>query len=326
MSNLEGIFRGALVERFGVLTPGYDSGFVDSYMTEQFKSRAQEYVRTHYNSDHCDGVIQQALNAVNVREPCGADDFVILDVGSGAGGSVFSLIRIFGHLSNVRIICSDLSMEMLALLRQGLVDINCKCKVDVLQLNAEQLDFHDSSVDLVVGYAIAHHLYRPDLMFRHVARVLKPGGHAIFMEPFENGNVILSAAMGIILADSRSQQIADGVREFMRNIVHDRKSRIGRDKNAEYFKHLDDKWMFTRAYLLESFAADLGPLEIRSLHSPEKLFENQMAMLLSLGLSLDKGALPEWAWNIIRMLDESMSDDCKEDSLIEGMVLFTKSA
>ncbi|WP_322847032.1 hypothetical protein [Pseudomonas sp. B33.4] len=49
-----------------------------------------------------------------------------------------------------------------------------------------------------------------------------------------------------------------------------------------------------------------------------------MALLLSLGLSLDSSALPPWAWGIIRMLDDSMSDDCKEDVLIEGMVLFTK--
>lgn len=324
MHNLHEIFRGELVEKFGVLTPGYDSSFVDSYMTEQFKSRAQEYVRTHYNSDHCDGVIQRALYALDVGIPSDAEDFVILDVGSGAGGSVFSLIRIFGHLPNVRIICSDLSMEMLALLRQGLLEVNYNCKIDVLQLNAEHLDFHDAVVDLVVGYAIAHHLYRPDLMFKNVARVLRRGGHAIFMEPFENGNVILSAAMDIILADSRIEQIADNVQDFMRNIVQDRKSRIGRDKSSELFTHLDDKWMFTRTYLVEGFAIDQGSLQIQSLHSPAKLFENQMAMLLSLGLSLDKSALPEWAWNIIRTLDESMSDDCKEDALIEGMILYTK--
>lgn len=324
MNNLKGIFRGELIEQFGVLTPGYDSGVVDSYMTEQFKSRAQEYVKTHYNSDHCDDVIGRALQALGVEAPAETADFTILDVGSGAGGSVFTLIRMFGHLPNVRIICSDLSMEMLALLRQGMVDLQFNCKIDVLQLNAEQLDFHDASVDLVVGYAIAHHLYRPDQMFRHVARVLKPGGHAMFMEPFENGNVILSAAMGIILADSRKQQIADNVQEFLRNIVADRKSRIGRDKTAECFRHLDDKWMFTRSYLLEGFPPTQGSLQIRSLHPPTKLFENQMAMLLSLGLSLDSSALPPWAWDIFRMLDDSMSDDCKEDVLIEGMVLFTK--
>ncbi|WP_282381883.1 MULTISPECIES: class I SAM-dependent methyltransferase [unclassified Pseudomonas] len=324
MNNLKGIFRGELIEQFGVLTPGYDSGFVDSYMTEQFKSRAQEYVKTHYNSDHCDGIIGQALRVLGVGAPPTTGDFTILDVGSGAGGSVFTLIKMFGHLPNVRIICSDLSMEMLALLRQGMVDLQFNCKIDVLQLNAEQLDFHDASVDLVVGYAIAHHLYRPDEMFRHVARVLKPGGNAIFMEPFENGNVILSAAMGIILADDRKQQIAENVQEFLRNIIADRKSRIGRDKTAECFKNLDDKWMFTRNYLLESFPSAQGSLQIRSLHSPTKLFENQMAMLLSLGLSLDSSALPIWAWNIIRNIDDSMSDDCKEDVLIEGMVLFTK--
>ncbi|WP_406868021.1 class I SAM-dependent methyltransferase [Paraburkholderia fungorum] len=324
MNNLGGIFKFELVENFGVLTPGYEDDFVDSYMTEQFKSQAKEYVRTHYNSGHCDKVIKDALSAIKQEEPLPTQDFVILDVGSGAGASVFSLIKIFGRLPNVRIICSDLSLQMLSLLKQGLSEIDYACQIDVLQLNAEQLDFHDASVDLVVGYAIAHHLYRPNAMFQHVARVLKPGGHAVFMEPFENGNVIISAAMELILSDPREEQIADNVKTFLRNIVEDRKARIGRDKSSELFKHLDDKWMFTRTYLAEGFPSERGSLHIASLHKPLRLFENQMAMLLSLGLSLQRNSLPEWAWQTIRTFDEAMSDDCKQDALIEGTITFTK--
>ena len=49
-------------------------------------------------------------------------------------------------------------------------------------MNAEELAFEDKSFDLVFGSGILHHL---DLnrSFREIARVLRPGGRAVFVEP-----------------------------------------------------------------------------------------------------------------------------------------------
>lgn len=51
-----------------------------------------------------------------------------------------------------------------------------------LVMDAEALDFPDQSFDLICSAAILHHL---DLRraFGEIARTLRPGGHAIFMEP-----------------------------------------------------------------------------------------------------------------------------------------------
>jgi SAM-dependent methyltransferase len=56
-------------------------------------------------------------------------------------------------------------------------------------MNAERLAFPDASFDLVVGGAILHHL---DLepCFSEIARVLTPGGSAIFIEPLGHNPLI----------------------------------------------------------------------------------------------------------------------------------------
>jgi SAM-dependent methyltransferase len=58
-----------------------------------------------------------------------------------------------------------------------------------LVMDAEQLEFADDSFDLVYGSAIIHHL---DLAraLREVARVLRPTGKAIFIEPMGHNPII----------------------------------------------------------------------------------------------------------------------------------------
>ncbi|HZG08238.1 MAG TPA: class I SAM-dependent methyltransferase [Allosphingosinicella sp.] len=56
-------------------------------------------------------------------------------------------------------------------------------------MNAEELTFPDESFDLVIGRAILHHL---DLekAYASIARVLRPGGTAIFLEPMAHNPLI----------------------------------------------------------------------------------------------------------------------------------------
>ena len=57
------------------------------------------------------------------------------------------------------------------------------------RMNAEFLEFDDNSFDLICGTAILHHL---DLTraYSELARVLKPGGLAVFMEPLGHNPLI----------------------------------------------------------------------------------------------------------------------------------------
>jgi SAM-dependent methyltransferase len=56
-------------------------------------------------------------------------------------------------------------------------------------MNAEALAFPDASFDLVFGYGVIHHL---DIArsFCEIARVLRPGGHAVFWEPLGHNGLI----------------------------------------------------------------------------------------------------------------------------------------
>jgi len=62
-------------------------------------------------------------------------------------------------------------------------------QAEYFRMNAETLEFPDASFDLICGTAILHHL---DLhrAFSELARVLRPGGRAIFMEPLGHNPMI----------------------------------------------------------------------------------------------------------------------------------------
>jgi SAM-dependent methyltransferase len=64
--------------------------------------------------------------------------------------------------------------------------------VDFVQADGERLPFADASFDRVWGNAVLHHLDL-DVAGRELFRVLRPGGRAVFCEPW-GGNALLSWA------------------------------------------------------------------------------------------------------------------------------------
>lgn len=103
-------------------------------------------------------------------------DATALDLGCGGG-----------HLSYVlaaqvaRVTACDLSPAMLQTVakeaqRRGLPDIETR------RCAAEALDAADASFDIVATRYSAHHWRHAEEGIRHMARVLKPGGLAIFMD------------------------------------------------------------------------------------------------------------------------------------------------
>src|SRR4051812_34196487 len=54
--------------------------------------------------------------------------------------------------------------------------------VEYLAVDAMDMPFDDQSFDVVYGYAFVHHLPKPAVFLREAARVLRPGGRAVFMD------------------------------------------------------------------------------------------------------------------------------------------------
>ena len=52
--------------------------------------------------------------------------------------------------------------------------------------NLEQLTFPDNSFDIFVTQDVMEHIFHPDVAFREIARVLKPGGAHVFTVPLIN--------------------------------------------------------------------------------------------------------------------------------------------
>jgi SAM-dependent methyltransferase len=77
-----------------------------------------------------------------------------------------------------KVIFSDLSPRAVRVMAKAFPLAN----VEYRAIDAHSLPFDDESVDLVYGYAFVHHLPHPGPCLREAARVLRPGGRAVFMD------------------------------------------------------------------------------------------------------------------------------------------------
>jgi ubiquinone/menaquinone biosynthesis C-methylase UbiE len=179
--------------------------------------------------------------------------------------------------------------------------------------------------DFVTGGSILHHLIDPVLALRMTFRVLKPGGHAFFFEPFEGCAFIRIAFTFILEAASRMQDpIADPVQKFLRAMIEDFRVRTGADKSAPLYRHLDDKWLFTRRYL-EQVAERIGFASVRivPLTTQATEYRDFVQNLLRI-VRLDHVGLPNWAWDMVDVFDNSLSPEMKWDVPLEGIIILQK--
>jgi SAM-dependent methyltransferase len=108
----------------------------------------------------------------------------ILEYGCGPGSAAFFLAERGAHVDGIDISSVAIDKAAEAAREQGVDD-----RTSFQVMDAEALAFDDGSFDVVCGTGILHHL---DLerAYRELARVLKPGGEAIFMEPMGHNPVI----------------------------------------------------------------------------------------------------------------------------------------
>lgn len=107
----------------------------------------------------------------------------VLEYGCGPGSYAFFLAKQGAQVTGIDI--SEIAIEQARerARREQLASINFQT------MNAEALEFSDHTFDVVCGRAILHHLDL-DKALTELARVLKPGGTAIFIEPLGHNPLI----------------------------------------------------------------------------------------------------------------------------------------
>jgi SAM-dependent methyltransferase len=108
------------------------------------------------------------------EEPAGKD---ALELGCGVNAQAFQLAKLGAKVTAIDI--SPVAIgEVERRARQAGIEERATFRV----MDGEKLEFDDAAFDLVCGSAIIHHLDSRKVYFE-IARVLRPGGAGVFIEP-----------------------------------------------------------------------------------------------------------------------------------------------
>jgi SAM-dependent methyltransferase len=286
-------------------------------VTAQFLEDADKYHALYTAHGYFRNLIQSAVSRAGIGKV-----EAVLDLGSGSGNSVVPALELFPA---AEIVAVDISPQLLAILKKYVArDPANDRRLFAVCMDASTDPYVPDRFDLCIGAAILHHMLDPEAVIRAAMKALKPGGHAIFFEPFEGGNAMLRLAYARILDSPRARLLRRPVRNLLRGMVRDYSVRMDTSPGDPVFATLDDKWMFTRGYF-QKIAERVGArVAIEPLHELKGMLENQTRSNLRLGAGLGPEALPGWVWSIVREMDELLPLRVKEDLLIEGCVTFTK--
>jgi len=290
-------------------------------ISDQFKANAGDYHQRYAASDHFEKLFRNGLGATGIEV---AERPLILDLGSGSGvNSIVPCMRLF---PGARSIATDLSAELLSMLAAYLRASGEAEQAVCVQMDAMSNHVAEAAFDLVTGAAILHHLERPQDGLAAAARALKPGGHAIFFEPFD-GYGIMRLAYERILAEGRlrGERLDPLVERVLGNMVIDTAARTDPDPTTPAFKALDDKWLFSRERI-DAMAREAGFGEVRFV--PHNDGPNLYQLIAPIQLRLATGrsdlSLPDWAMDILKSFDAALPPAFKRAAMLEGTIVLTK--
>jgi SAM-dependent methyltransferase len=310
----------ALDARFGgIHVPSPEVGKPRVGITEAFLENAEAYHQRFTNTAYFRMLIDRALDHLGDHHEAP----LVLDLGSGSGNSVFPMLD---RYPAAEVIATDLSPNLLAILKQY-ADANPAYADRLHAVCVDACSNHHAAnvYDIAVGAAILHHLLDPQAALAAVHHALKPGGVAMFFEPFENGNAVLMLAYESIIAQAATQPIRDDVLGLLKCMVDDFRLRMQMRRDPARFATMDDKWIFTKSFFLDAAKhCGFAAIEILPLHALEQAFRNQTRANLNMGLGLPPEVLPDWAWAIVDHYDDAFSPELHGELLIEGMILLRK--
>ena len=323
----QGLFTGELtplVDDAGQPTPVWaiarDAS--EARISDQFKANAGQYHARYAASAHFEGLFRQAIAGARIKV---AEAPLILDLGSGSG--VNSVVPCFSLFPGARQAATDLSGDLLAILadyaaHEGLADRVVCVVMDAMTSRAEHGAF-----DLVTGASILHHLVHPRQGLLAAANALKPGGHAIFTEPFD-GYGVIRLAYERILAEAalRGDSLDPPVEASLKAMIAEVAMRTLPDRSAPGFADLDDKWLFSREYFEEvGRLVGFSGVKFVPHNDHETLYRDIALVQMRLYAGRDDLTLPAWAMDILDAHDRALRPPVKRLLMLEGSIVLTKA-
>ncbi len=173
----------------------------------------------------------------------------VLEIGAGTGALTIGLLRGSAVGS---ILATDISSQFLKLtLARGEGD----ARLAAVRCDCNHIPVQDGTVDLVLGRSILHHLIDYDQVLAQCARILGPGGKAIFYEPVLEGKLIVAMYAAMVL----EQVERDGTSDFTEQEVNKLRAVQRHITKAAWYPQdraslakLEDKYIFTLPGLSET--------------------------------------------------------------------------
>lgn len=113
----------------------------------------------------------------------------VLEIGCGSGAHARLLAQ-----SGCKLTCIDITPGGVEMTRERLAVYGLEA--EVLQMDAERLEFPDESFDFVWSWGVIHHSSNTSNVIRQIARVLRPGGETRLMVYHRRSFYALWAAIG----------------------------------------------------------------------------------------------------------------------------------
>lgn len=130
-----------------------------------------------------------------------------LGIGTGKNAPLFPQGKVFG---------CDISWNMVSMARKKKsVDLS---KVPLAIMDVEDMAYRDNSFDTVVGSFIICSVDHPQVGFKEIQRICKPGGKVLFMENVRSKNMFVGFAMDIVNAFTSRIKGANITRPTIDNI------------------------------------------------------------------------------------------------------------
>lgn len=205
----------------------YASGY--SPLTDQYVDEYEEEYHTSKDK------VKDLLKLWRLDKTLPIVDKAFLDVACGPGWLTAGLMQ-QRRIRNATFHACDISATGLEMLATFAKNNKTSHELELSVQNAEKLRFEKNSFDFIIGHSMLHHLPDYETFLKDCRRFLKPGGIALFGEPFALGYGLLAACLKIAQNDLGTNY--DEIQGLYDNITY----RITQPKKR--LKSLVDKHLF----------------------------------------------------------------------------------